>query len=48
MRFSSAKGFVDQEGHVAQFISVPLLAMGIVYTIGADDLLAAFASGKSS
>jgi len=47
MRFSSARELVDQEGHVAQFISVPLLVMGIVHTIGANDLLAAFATGKS-
>jgi NhaP-type Na+/H+ or K+/H+ antiporter len=39
------KGFIDQQSYVAQYLALTLLTIGIVSTLGSDDLLAAFAAG---
>lgn len=45
MKFAHGRGIVDQESFVAQFIAVAILTIGVVSSIGSDDLLAAFAAG---
>ena len=45
MKFSNKRGFMDRESYVAQFLALALFTMGVVRTIGSDDLLAAFAAG---
>lgn len=48
MRFSYRKGFIDRESYVAQYLALALFTIGVVSTIGSDDLLAAFAAGTVS
>ena len=48
MRFSLKKGLIDRESFVAQYIALALFTIGVASTIGADDLLAAFAAGNFS
>jgi len=45
MKLSHRKGFVDRESYVAQYLALAFFTIGIVSTIGSDDLLAAFAAG---
>lgn len=45
MQFSYRKGFIDRESYVAQYLALALFTIGVVSTIGSDDLLAAFAAG---
>ena len=45
MKFSHRKGFIDRESYVAQYLALALFTIGIVSTLGSDDLLAAFAAG---
>ncbi len=45
MKFSHKKGFIDRDSYVAQYLALAIFTMGIVNTIGSDDLLAAFAAG---
>ena len=47
MKFASIKGFIDRESYVAQYLALALFTIGVVSTIGSDDLLAAFAAGTS-
>ncbi|KAJ3541827.1 hypothetical protein NM688_g6037 [Phlebia brevispora] len=47
MKFSYRKGFIDRESYVAQFLALALFTIGVVSTIGSDDLLAAFAAGSA-
>ena len=48
MKFSHRKGFIDRESYVAQYLALALFTIGVVSTIGSDDLLAAFAAGIST
>ena len=45
MKISYRKGFIDRESSVAQYLALALFTIGVVSTIGSDDLLAAFAAG---
>lgn len=45
MKLSLKKGFIDRESYVAQYLALTLFTIGVVSTIGSDDLLAAFAAG---
>ncbi|KAH9935576.1 Sodium/hydrogen exchanger family-domain-containing protein [Fomitopsis serialis] len=47
MKISYRKGFIDRESYVAQYLSLALFTIGIVSTLGSDDLLAAFAAGTA-
>lgn len=47
MKISHKKGFIDRESYVAQYLALSIFTIGIASTIGADDLLAAFAAGLS-
>lgn len=46
MKHSHRLGFIDQESYVAQYLALAVFAIGVVSTIGSDDLLATFAAGK--
>lgn len=46
MKFSQRRGFIDRESYVAQYLALSVFTMGVVNTIGSDDLLGAFAAGK--
>ncbi|KAH7918314.1 hypothetical protein BV22DRAFT_1041837 [Leucogyrophana mollusca] len=45
MKLSHRKGFIDRESYVAQYLALSIFTIGVASTIGADDLLAAFAAG---
>jgi hypothetical protein len=45
MRISHSKGYIDRESYIAQYLALSIFTIGIASTIGADDLLAAFAAG---
>ncbi|KIM69246.1 hypothetical protein SCLCIDRAFT_13332 [Scleroderma citrinum Foug A] len=45
MQWSHRKGLVDRESYIAQYLSLAVFAPGVAYSLGADDLLAAFAAG---
>ncbi|KAG1770447.1 Sodium/hydrogen exchanger family-domain-containing protein [Suillus occidentalis] len=47
MKISHKKGFIDRESYVAQYLALSIFTIGIASTIGADDLLAAFAAGSA-
>lgn len=47
MKRSLRRGFVDRESYVAQYLALTFLTIGIVNTIGSNDLLAAFAAGNA-
>ncbi|KLO18386.1 hypothetical protein SCHPADRAFT_925181 [Schizopora paradoxa] len=47
MRRAHRKGLIDRESLVAQYISLAVFTIGVVSTIGSDDLLAAFAAGTA-
>lgn len=47
MKISHNKGFIDRESYVAQYLALSIFTIGIASTIGADDLLAAFAAGSA-
>lgn len=47
MKLSHKKGFIDRESYVAQYLALSIFTIGIASTIGADDLLAAFAAGSA-
>ncbi len=46
MKLSDRLGFMDRESFVAQSLALSIFTIGVVSTIGSDDLLAAFAAGK--
>ena len=46
MKASYKNGLVDRESIVAQFLALAIFTIGLVNTIGSDDLLAAFAAGE--
>lgn len=45
MKISHDKGFIDRESFIAQYLALSIFTVGVASTIGADDLLAAFAAG---
>ncbi|KAG1862573.1 Cation/H+ exchanger [Suillus subalutaceus] len=45
MNVSHKQGFINHGSYIAQYLALPIFTMGIASTIGADDLLAAFAAG---
>ena len=45
MKFAYRKGLIDRESYVAQYLALALFTIGVVSTLGSDDLLAAFAAG---
>ncbi|KAG2043621.1 Cation/H+ exchanger [Suillus americanus] len=45
MNISHKQGFLNHRSYIAQYLALPIFTMGIASTIGADDLLAAFAAG---
>jgi NhaP-type Na+/H+ or K+/H+ antiporter len=47
MKFSHRHGYIDRESYVAQYLALAVFITGVVSTVGSDDLLAAFAAGKS-
>ena len=47
MRYTYAKGLIDRESYVAQFLALAFFTIGLVSTLGSDDLLAAFAAGSA-
>ena len=47
MRISYKKGIIDRESYVAQYLALAIFTVGLVSTIGSDDLLAAFAAGSA-
>ena len=46
MKQARRLGFIDQESYVAQYLALAIFSIGVVSTIGSDDLLAAFAAGE--
>lgn len=47
MKCAHHKGLMDRESCVAQFVVLAIFTIGVVSTLGSDDLLAAFAAGES-
>ncbi|GBE81584.1 Probable Na(+)/H(+) antiporter [Sparassis crispa] len=47
MKLSYRKGFTDRQSYLAQYLAAAVFTIGIVRTIGSDDLLAAFAAGTA-
>ncbi|CCM04040.1 uncharacterized protein FIBRA_06198 [Fibroporia radiculosa] len=47
MRFSYRKGIADRKSYIAQYLALTFFTIGVCYTIGSDDLLAAFAAGTA-
>lgn len=47
MGFCYQRNFIDRESYATQYISMTLLTIGVLNTIGSDDLLGAFAAGQS-
>jgi hypothetical protein len=45
MQISHSHRFIDRESYIAQYLALSIFTMGVASTIGADDLLAAFAAG---
>ncbi|KAG1770465.1 Cation/H+ exchanger [Suillus occidentalis] len=45
MQISYGHRFIDRESYIAQYLALSIFTMGVASTIGADDLLAAFAAG---
>ncbi|KIK44638.1 hypothetical protein CY34DRAFT_22973 [Suillus luteus UH-Slu-Lm8-n1] len=45
MQISHSHRFIDRESYIAQYLALSVFTMGVASTIGADDLLAAFAAG---
>lgn len=45
MKKSLDQGFIDRKSYIAQYLALSIFTMGVASTIGADDLLAAFAAG---
>ena len=47
MKISYERKFIDRQSYVAQYLALAFFTIGIVSTIGSDDLLAAFACGNA-
>jgi hypothetical protein len=48
MKISHSHCLLDRESYIAQYLALSIFTMGVASTIGADDLLAAFAAGLYS
>jgi len=48
MKLSHKRGYLDHESYVAQCLALAVFTMGVVKTIGSDDLLAVFFAGNTS
>ena len=48
MKLSHKRGYLDHESYVVQCLALAVLTMGVVKTIGSDDLLAVFFAGNTS
>ncbi|KAF4572450.1 hypothetical protein EYR36_006955 [Pleurotus pulmonarius] len=48
MKYTHKMGYIDRESYVAQYLALAIFTIGVVRTIGSDDLLAAFAAGMGS
>ena len=46
MKFTYSKGWIDRDSYTAQYVALAIFTIGIVSSIGSDDLLAAFAAGR--
>jgi hypothetical protein len=46
MKFSTRRGYINRESYVAQYLALAIFTVGVVRTLGSDDLLAAFAAGE--
>ncbi len=46
MRMVHRNHLIDRESFVAQYLSLAIFTIGVVSTLGSDDLLAAFAAGR--
>ncbi|KAG6331419.1 hypothetical protein ID866_7672 [Astraeus odoratus] len=44
---SHRNGFIDRESYIAQYLALAIFTIGVASTLGADDLLAAFAAGSA-
>ncbi|KAI6026254.1 Sodium/hydrogen exchanger family-domain-containing protein [Pisolithus microcarpus] len=47
MKLSHRKGLIDRESYIAQYLSLAIFTIGVASSLGADDLLAAFAAGSA-
>ncbi|KAJ8703235.1 hypothetical protein PTI98_001874 [Pleurotus ostreatus] len=47
IQYTHKKGYVDRQSYVAQYLAFAIFTIGVVRTIGSDDLLAAFAAGSA-
>ena len=47
MNRAADKRLLDHESFVAQYLALALFTVGVANSLGSDDLLAAFAAGKS-
>lgn len=45
MKICHDRGFIDRESYISQYLTLSIFTVGVASTIGADDLLAAFAAG---
>ncbi|KAF9445303.1 hypothetical protein P691DRAFT_805903, partial [Macrolepiota fuliginosa MF-IS2] len=45
MKISHKRGYMDRESYISQYIALAIFTIGVVNSIGSDDLLAAFAAG---
>lgn len=45
MQHAHRHGLIDRQSYVCQYIALAVFTIGVVSTIGSDDLLAAFAAG---
>lgn len=47
IQYTHKKGYVDRQSYVTQYLAFAIFTIGVVRTIGSDDLLAAFAAGTT-
>ena len=47
MSSAASKNLLDKQSFVAQYVALALFTVGVANSLGLDDLLAAFAAGKS-
>ena len=46
MKYAHRLGWMDRESYVTQYLALAVFIMGLVSTVGSNDLLAAFAAGE--
>lgn len=47
MKLSHRRGLIDRESYIAQYLALAIFTTGVASSLGADDLLAAFAAGSA-